>query len=123
MMLVGDDPASPFLAQTNGQAKAILRIRPEFSFRPAAEQGMRECDILSGGNLERDYLERPAALLKLKERRPRFSVRFDATHAIFGRRYIKHHDFLGMIDQDAVHVAGVHCPRPAPDEQADLFLI
>jgi hypothetical protein len=66
VVLVRDSPASPLLAQPKSRTQAILRLRLQFSLGPAAEQGLRECDVVSCRDLQRHDLEDPTALLKLE---------------------------------------------------------
>jgi len=57
MMLVRNDPPAALLAQPDGESKTVVRILLELFVGPAAEEGMRERDIVASGDVERDDLE------------------------------------------------------------------
>ena len=62
-------------------------------------------------------------LLPREEGRPRLTIGVNAPHALVGWRHIEHHDVVGVIGQDTVHVALVHRPRPTLDQRSDMRLI
>jgi hypothetical protein len=49
MMLMRDDPSATLLAQSDGQAKAVVGILPELLMSPTAEQRMRERHVVACG--------------------------------------------------------------------------
>jgi hypothetical protein len=92
----------------------VVGIRPQLLLSPTTEQGGREGDILTRGNVERDDLERGPLLLPFEERRPRLAVGLDAAHLV-RRRHVEHLDVFGVIGEHAVEIAGVHRRRPAAE--------
>ena len=79
-MLMRHDPATVFLAQPDRQAQAVVGILLEFFLRSAAEQCVGECDVLTGGDVERIDLELGALSLPLEEGRPSLAVGIDAAN-------------------------------------------
>jgi hypothetical protein len=57
MVLVGDRPAPALLAQTDRQTQASPGVLLQLFGGAAAEQGVRECDIVTRGDVERNDLE------------------------------------------------------------------
>lgn len=74
MVLVRDRPAAIQLAKSDGETEAVVGILLELLIGSAAEQSVRERDIVPGGNVERDDLEHSAVFLILEEGRPCFAV-------------------------------------------------
>ena len=58
VVLVGHDPATGLLAQSDGQAQPPVRLLLQFLRHPAAQQGMREGDVVASGHGQFDDLER-----------------------------------------------------------------
>jgi hypothetical protein len=52
--LVRDGPPAVHLAETDGQTEAVVGILLERLDGPATEQGLREGDFISGGDVKRD---------------------------------------------------------------------
>jgi hypothetical protein len=77
-MLVRDDPTAVLLPEPEGEAQTIVRVALVFLGGPAAKQSVRERDVVAGGDVERDDLERRSSSLPFEERRPGFAVRLDA---------------------------------------------
>src|ERR687892_2503490 len=123
MVFVRHEPPPVYLPQPDGEAQTVLSIRSQFLLSAAAQQRVREGDVFARGDFERDDLERSALLLPLEERRPRLTIGVDAPHAIVGWRNIEHHDVVGVIGQDTIHVTLVHRPRPTLDQCSDLRLV
>ena len=78
VVLVRDDPAAALLAQPDGQPKAVAWVLLELVVRPTAEQRVREGDVDTGSDLERDDLEGGALPLPFEEGWPRRVVSLDA---------------------------------------------
>jgi hypothetical protein len=57
MVFVGYDPTTAFLAQPDGQAQAVVRVSVELLLGSAAQQCVREGDIVARRDVERDDLE------------------------------------------------------------------
>jgi hypothetical protein len=83
-MFMRDDPAATLLAQSDGQAKAVLGILPELLVSPATEQRMREGHVVACGNVKRNDFEHGALFLPVEERRPRLAISLDTPHAVVG---------------------------------------
>ena len=99
-----DDPTAVLLPEPEGEAQTIVRIALVFLGSPAAEQSVRERDVVTGDDLERDDLERGSSALPLEERRPGFAVGLDSPHAVVGWGHVEHHDVGGAIGDHAVQI-------------------
>ena len=78
--------------------------------RSAAAPG--EGDVLAGGDVELDDVERRPAPATRRSR-PGVAVGVDAAHALVRRRDVEHHDVVGVVGQHRVQVTGRAPPPPS----------
>jgi hypothetical protein len=120
-MFVGDDPSAAISSQAEGDAQAIAGVETQLVLGRTTQQGPRERDVGSGGDLKVNELERPSRSLKFKEWRPRRPIRIEPANSLLGRRYVEHHDVLGVIRENGVKLAGVYAGRPPRDQCSNLL--
>jgi hypothetical protein len=69
VVLVGDDPPVFLPAKAGGEAQPVAGIPAELLLGTPAWQSPGEGQVVAGGDVEREDLERPSPRLPLKERR------------------------------------------------------
>src|SRR5687767_7945064 len=100
MVFVGDEPPSPLPSQSEGQAQSVVRVVVQLLWSSAAQQGVREGDVLACGHLQGHNLERRPLTLPGEERRPRLAIGLDAPYAVAGWWHVEHHDVVGVVGEN-----------------------